>query len=174
MENEEENKNLGYKAAIIILIALLITSNIVQLVRYNDAEEGYGESMSALVRQFLTEPIIDHGELDPFIKELDSDYIYIIKMEPIGFINYSIKYTGFRTVMYNVTFNFITEAEANGSVEFWLRNYTYDSFMTFDVAVANDMKPMVEGNLYEFYHIYSAYNFFNVIYYKIIETGKVR
>lgn len=169
----EEKKNTIYKAAVLILIALLAVSNITHVLRYDGAEDIYDDRLSVLARQLALITFEELIEIDHFVNELDWNYIHILTMEPIGFINYSSEHTGFRTVMYNVTFDVITEREVNGSIEVWLRNLTNDAFMTFDVAVANDMEPMREGSIYKFYYIYSAYKFFNVIYYEKIETGRM-
>ena len=117
--------------------------------------------------------MIELNEVDHFVTELDCKYIYIQAIEPVGFIEYSVEHTEFRTIMYNVSYNFVTEAEANEPIKVWMRNYTYTAFMTFDVAVANNQEPMEEGNIYKFYYIYNAYRFFNVIYYEKIETGRI-
>lgn len=165
-----KEKNI-YVAGIIILVVLLVLCNVVHVVRYDSAEKEYECERSALIKQLATIWAIEVIEIDHFVNELDWAYIHILTMEPVGFIGYSSDYMEFRTVMYNATFDIITEEEANGSVEVWLRNYTYDAFMTFDVAVANNQDPMKEGNLYKFYYIYNAYRFFNVVYYEEIETG---
>jgi len=169
----EEKKNTIYKAAVLILIALLICSNAIQSTLNNSSIERYDVLVNYLHEQLGMTYAEELIEIDHFVDELDWNYIHILTMEPIGFINYSSERTGFRTVMYNVTFNIITEEEADGSIEVWLRNYTDTAYMTFDVAVANDMEPMKEGGIYKFYYIYSAYKFFNVIYYEKIETGRI-
>jgi hypothetical protein len=170
---EEKGKNIGYQAAVLILIALLITCNIVHMVRYDEAIERYGAGISGLLMEIAMTEAIELIEIDHFADELDVNYVCIKSIEPIGFINYSSEYMEFRTIMYNVTFNIITEREANGSIEVWLRNYTLTAYMTFDVAVANNQEPMKEGNIYKFYYIYNAYKFLNVIYYEKIETGRI-
>jgi len=167
-----KEKNI-YGVGIIILVALLVVSNVTHIVRYNSAAEEHEDDRSALITQLAIIGAIELIEIDPFVNELDWAYIHILTMEPVGFIGYSSDYMEFRTVMYNATFDIITEEEANGSVEVWLRNYTYDAFMTFDVAVANNQDPMRVGNIYKFYYIYNAYQFFNVVYYEKIETGEV-
>ena len=111
--------------------------------------------------------------VDNFVYELDRSYIYINTIQPVGFINYSSGRTGFRTVMYDVEYSFVTEKEVNGSIKIYIGNHTNTAFMTFDVAVANNQEPMREGNIYKFYYIYNAFRFFNVIYYEKIETGRI-
>lgn len=173
MEETMEGKNTIYKAGIIILVVLLVICNVAHVLRYNSAAEEHEYERSALIRQLAIIGAIELIEIDHFVNELDWNYIHILTMEPVGFVDYSSEYMEFRTVMYNATFDIITEEEANGSVEVWLRNYTYDAYMTFDVAVANNQDPMRVGNIYKFYYIYNAYKFFNVIYYEEIETGRI-
>lgn len=170
---EEKGKNIGYKAAVLILIALLICSNVIQFSMHAETKDNYEGYIKGLVSELAYITAMVSIEIDQFVDELDWHYIHILTIEPVGFINYSSEYMEFRTIMYNVTFDIITEREANGSIEVWLRNYTLTAYMTFDVAVANDMKPMGEGGIYKFYYIYNAYNFFNIIYYEKIETGRI-
>ena len=172
-KEEETGKNIGYKAAVIILISLLICSNVVQFNINNDKAKADGSVINYLYGRLFSLLATEAVKLDHFADELDWRYIHILTTEPVGFIDYSSEYTGFRTVMYNVTFDIITEREVNGSIEVWLRNYTRVAYMTFDVAVANNQEPMKEGNIYKFYYIDNAYKFLNVIYYEKITTGEM-
>ena len=176
---EKKSKNIGYKAAIIILIALLICSNVLHFQWHSNLEEACDAHVDYLYSQlggmYATEPI----ELDRFADELDLDYMYIESIEPIGFINYTTitdatgDTRGFRNVIYDATFYKITKEEANGSIEFWERNYTYDCVFSFEDAAANDFKPMQIGEMYRTYSLYHGYDFISVIYYEKVETGEI-
>jgi hypothetical protein len=170
-----EEKNTMCKIIIIVLMVVLIGSNIAHMSRYNNAEDNYESYISELhsLLGHSTTEAIELDEVDNFVYELDRGYIHINTIQPVGFINYSSGRTGFRTVMYNVAYNLVTEEEVNGSIEIWIGNNTNTAFMTFDVAVANNQEPMREGNIYKFYYIRNAYDFHNVIYYEKIETGRI-
>lgn len=169
-----EGKNIASIIAVILLVVGIVVSNVMHVNRYSDAEEAYNEHIIMLYYQISSMRVTELSEVEYFISELDRDYIYIKTIEPVGFINYSLEYKGFRTTLYDVTFSWVTEEEANGSVELWLDNHTIDTtYMTFDVAVANNREPMKAGNIYNFYHVYNAYKFYNVIYYEKIETGRI-
>ncbi|MBE3094258.1 MAG: hypothetical protein IMZ52_04445 [Actinobacteria bacterium] len=115
-------------------------------------------------------------ELNHFTNELDTEYITIWSIKPIGFINYSLGVTGFKTILYDVIFNFVTVDETNGSIEVWKENSTYTGYMTFDVAIANNREPMNTGGIYKIFYVYNAfqfYEFYDIVYYEKIETGRV-
>lgn len=176
---KEESKNIGYKAAVISLIAILICSNVVQFNMHSNSEKEYVVTIGALVSQIAWFNAIELVELDHFADELDVAYVYIKSIEPIGFINYTTitddtgDTRGFRSILYNVTFNKITKEEANGSIEVWEGKYICDAVFTFDNAIANDFKPMQIGNIYRMYYVYRGYDFLSVIYYEKVETGRI-
>ncbi|MBE3094259.1 MAG: hypothetical protein IMZ52_04450 [Actinobacteria bacterium] len=49
MEETTENKNTGYKAAIIILFAVLVISNVTQTVLHNDIENRWSMERRSLI-----------------------------------------------------------------------------------------------------------------------------
>ena len=179
MEKEEGMKNIGYKAAVISLIAILICSNVVQFNIRGDSEKGLIETIGALARQITMTRATELIEIDHFADELDVDYIYMKSIEPMGFINYttSIDATGdtrgVRSIIYNVTFNKLSKEQANGSMEVWEGKYISNAVFTFDNAVANEFEPMQTGKLYRMYSLYRGYHFFSIIYYEEVETGKI-
>lgn len=179
MENEQTGKNIGYKAAVLILIAILVCSNVIQFTLHSNRENELEESIDIILGQFSRILATESIELDHFADELDVDYVYVKTIEPIGFINYTtiIDATGdtrgVRSILYNVTFNKLTKEEANGSIEVWVGKYTCDSVFTFDNAIANDGEPMQIGNIYRMYSLYRGYSFLSVIYYEQVETGRI-
>jgi hypothetical protein len=157
---------------------MLIASNVAQTIIHNDAEKQWTMERRSLMWT-ISDLISDFElqEVDHFTSELDEGYIHIVSIEPIGFINYSLKDVGFRngfvSVLYNITFNWIEKEDINGSLELWNENNTYSGYMTFDVAIANNREPMSAGNIYKFFFVYNAYQFYNVIYYEKIVTGRL-
>jgi len=176
---EEKGKNIGYKAAVLILIALLICSNVIQFSMHAETKDNYEGYIKGLASELAYLMAVELIEIDHFADELDVDYVCVKSIEPIGFINYTtiIDATGdtrgFRSILYNVTFNRITKEEANGSIEIWERNYTYDAVWVFDVAAANEFKPMQTDKIYKMYSVYKSYQFYSIIYYEKIETGRI-
>ena len=179
MENEKKGKNIGYKAAVLILIALLICSNVIQFSMHAETKDNYEGYIKGLVSELAYITAMESIEIDQFVDELDVDYVYVKSIEPIGFVNYTTitdstgDTRGFRSILYNVTFNRITKEEANGSIEIWERNYTYAAVWIFDVAAANEFKPMQTNTIYKMYSLYKAYQFYSIIYYEKIETGRI-
>lgn len=179
MENEEGIKNIGYKALVLILLAMLCVSNIGQMIIHDGEIQSKENNIRALVSQITSIRVEEFENIDQFASELDCKYIYVKTIEPIGFVNYTTimdatgDTRGFRTILYDVTFNWVTEEEVNGSIEVWMRNYTYAGLMNFDVAIANDQQPMEAGEIYKLFYVYNAYRYYNVIYYEKIETGRV-
>ena len=176
---KEESENIGYKAAVISLIAILICSNVIQFNMHSNSEKEYVVTIGALVSQIARFHAIESIELDHFADELDVAYVYVKSIEPIGFVNYTTitdatgDTHGFRSILYNVTFNKITKEEANGPIEVWERNYTNNAVWTFDNAAANDFKPMQTDKIHKMYSLYKGYSFFSIIYYEQIETGRI-
>ena len=176
---EKEANIRGYRAVVISLIAILICSNVIQFNMNSDMKNRYEDSLDYVCGQLSSFRATEAIELDHFADELDLDYIYVKSIEPIGFINYTTitdatgDTCGFISILYEVTFDKITKEEANGSIEVWERNYTYDGVFTFDDAVANDFKPMQTGKIYRMYSLYKHNHFFSIIYYEQVETSKI-
>jgi len=169
----EENKKIGY-GIIAILIAVIAISNAAQIIRYDNAEKDWNNERPSLMDQLIDVSSIGLSGVEHFTNKLDVEYFNVLSVHPVGFINYSFSYSGFRTVLYNVTFNFFAAKEVNGSIQVWTSNLTYSAFMTFDVAIANDRAPVIEGSIYKFFYVNNAYMFYNVVYYEKVETGRIQ
>jgi hypothetical protein len=169
----EANKKIGY-AIIVILIAIIAISNVVQIIRYDDAEKDWRMEVGSLEREIMDMIPNNLRGIEHFTDKLDVEYFNILSVEPVGFINYSLDYGGFRVVLYNVTFHFVNAKEVNGSLTVWSSdNYTYSVFMAFDVALANNREPMTTGDIYKCFVCYNAYQFYNIFYYEKVVTGRM-